>query len=220
MHRPAEPQLPMVKTSPAGAPTGRIRIAPDLLKRAREHDELAIVTLFSRFIPSEEQIVEVEFLGSQGLWGLGPHSFACVTARRVSALKVGAVGQVSYQDAFLEEVQGMALHQPTGFMLFLGASVGTLSLGFMYAGWLEAAAPEPILALSGALLCLAATLLFFASWVRLYYRWVTSGLVVKTSGGARIIIPASRRLVGRVTTIQRQLSILRDVRRATMAYSH
>jgi hypothetical protein len=48
------------------------------VKRAKRGDERAIATLFKQFVPEDEQVVAVDYLGVQGFYGLGTSSFACV----------------------------------------------------------------------------------------------------------------------------------------------
>ena len=75
--------------------------------------------MFSQFIPAEEKIYRVEYLGVQGLWGIGTHSFACVTERRVSSIRVKLFGAVEYQDASLEYLNSGAIQHPSKVLLYV-----------------------------------------------------------------------------------------------------
>jgi hypothetical protein len=69
-----------------------------LLRLAKSGDKQAIPTLFKQFLAVDEQIAAADYLGVQGLWGIGTSSFACVTSRRTAGVRVKIFGEVTYQD--------------------------------------------------------------------------------------------------------------------------
>jgi hypothetical protein len=90
-----------------------------LIHRACNRDTDAITTMFRQFIPSDEGVAVVEYLGSPGVV-FKSRSFACVTDRRVASLIVKRLGQIIYQDGVLESLNSAVLYQPSrisGFFL-------------------------------------------------------------------------------------------------------
>lgn len=101
------------------AAEGSIKIQQSLLRRAVNNDAEALSLMFHQFIPPDEEIKFVEFLGINGFWGFGQRSFACVTDRRIAALKVGAFREVIYQDGYLEHTNSGIVYQPSRFKLYV-----------------------------------------------------------------------------------------------------
>lgn len=118
---------------PAGADAPDIRNAAQgsLVERARQRDTQAITTMFRQFIPPEEPIVAVEYLGSVGMI-FRTHSFACVTDRRVASLQVKGFGQIIYQDGLIEAIKSGVLYQPSRLAsTILGPLATILTLGMI-----------------------------------------------------------------------------------------
>jgi hypothetical protein len=149
-----------------------------LLGRAQQGDTQAIALMFRQFIGPEEEILAVEYLGIQGLWGLGTRSFACVTDRRVAALRVKVFGAVEYQDGMLEQVNSGAIVQPSRLGLYLfviGISIVTLGIG----------------------------LLLLPLTVRAFYRFKKSGLVLSVREGLSVYLFADRKLLPMANSVYR-----------------
>jgi hypothetical protein len=163
-----------------------VQIQSSILSRAKRHDAEAIATMFGQFLPQDERIYSVEYLGVQGLW-LGTHSFACVTNRRVAALRVKVFGAVQYQDGTLEHVNSGVVHQPSLLLLYLwvvGVSILTLGIG----------------------------LLLLPLTVRLFYRIKKSGLILAVREGIGVYIFCDRKLVMKATELYRTIAALREGR--------
>jgi hypothetical protein len=98
--------------APRDPTSGQIQIESSLLQRAKQNDAEATHTMFRQFIPADEELLFAEYLGVQGLWWVGRHSFACLTNRRICSLTVGAWGEVVYQDGLLEHYNSGVIYQP------------------------------------------------------------------------------------------------------------
>lgn len=118
---PITPDAPEVRKAASGS----------LIAKARNRDGDAIKTMFRQFIPTEEKIVAVEYLGSPGLI-FKTHSFACVSDRRVASLRVKRMGEITYQDGAIESVNSAVLYQPSRISHFL--SIVTLGLANLVPG--------------------------------------------------------------------------------------
>jgi hypothetical protein len=103
-----------------------IDIPKSILERARANDSDALQTMFRQFIAADEEIVMAEYFGVQGLWWVGRHSFACLTDKRIASLMVGSMGELVYQDGFLEHSNSGIVHQPG--LLGLYITVGLFSI--------------------------------------------------------------------------------------------
>lgn len=119
--RPAGAESPDISRTTRGS----------LLERARQREVDAITTMFRQFIPPEEQVVAVEYLGTLGIL-FRTHSFACVTNRRVASLQVKSLGQITYQDGLIEAINSGVLHQPSRLSsVLLGPIASLLTLGLI-----------------------------------------------------------------------------------------
>ena len=98
---------------------GTIRVKTSVLRQAKNNNADAICSMFQQFIPEDEEIYRVEYLGIKGVFGIGASSFACLTRRRVADITVGFFGEVTYEDAFLEQIKSSAIYQPSRLSLFI-----------------------------------------------------------------------------------------------------
>jgi hypothetical protein len=169
---------------------GSISIGSSVLERARENDTEAIEIMFRQFLPDDEKIHYLQYLGLKGLWGIGTHEFVCLTERRVADITVGRFGEINYQDGYLECINSTVIHQPSKLMLYL-------MVGFycLYS-----------LALVGI------PLLFLPFVFQAYYRFVKCGVVLMVKEGIPIYMFASRKYINRVNTLCRQITIVREDR--------
>jgi hypothetical protein len=111
------------------APDVRTATEVSLVQRARQRDTAAITTMFRQFLPTEERLAVVEYLGSIGLL-FKTHSFACVTDRRVASLLVRRGGNIEYVDGVIDAVNSAQLYQPPRFSL-TRLLLGYLTLGLL-----------------------------------------------------------------------------------------
>jgi hypothetical protein len=105
---------------------GVIKIEQSLMQRAKNNEFAAIAKMFQQFLPEDETILAAEYLGIQGLWGIGTLSFACITNRRVAAIRTGRFGEVTFQDGCLEYINSGVIYQPSKLWLYV---VTALTLG-------------------------------------------------------------------------------------------
>jgi len=190
----------------ATAPTPPARVNPgaSLLARARGHDQQAIVTMFRQFIPADEQIHAAEFLGTQGLWGVGTQSFVCVTSRRFASLRVRLLGEIVYEDAMLEDVNSGGVSQPSR-LLFIPWFAGWF-LPLIVIGWRIHPAVLVILLVIGIALLPVV--------IRLFYRLFKCGIQMWVASRQRRSISAfsDRKLLGRANAVYRAALTVRESR--------
>lgn len=137
-----------------------------LLQRARAGDRGALETMFRQFLPQTDAILTTAFLGTQGLWGIGTHSFGCVTQRRAASLRVSTFGRIVFQESLSANVNGGRIHQPSRVWLYLLAAAWVL--------WpLSAAVGGPV-AVAGLLFTIPSLPLV----IRFYHGRVKSGALL------------------------------------------
>jgi hypothetical protein len=187
------PQLPPPEFPQPQSTSSAQAARPDssLIARAKMNDRQALETMFSQFLPEGEQIIDAQYLGVLGLWGIGTHSFAAVTSRRVATLRISLLGGIHYQEGALEYVNSAAAHQPSIVSLYFGvARYALVSLVVaIFAGvgihW------------AVSLLIILLAILGVPVYVRFYYRKHKSGLVLWIREGVQVyaFIDRARMLV-------------------------
>ena len=196
--------------------------------RAIHGDRQALESMFRQFIPNDEVIEDVAYLGQKGVLGFGTHSFAAVTDRRVASLKIAALGEVAYSDGYHEQINSSVVYQPSRLreLLIAGAAVG---------GWLvclflfvnhrsrpngrlasdpkvpELGFSEPLLLL-GIVAWLAIGFAVAPAMARLIYRASKSGLVLVVRGGVKVYCFADRRRLGYANRLASVATIARERR--------
>ena len=204
--QPPPRQEPAPQTPPAvAAPAPTIATpppAPSLLDRAKADDQEAIATMFAQFLPRDEQILEGHYLGVLGFWGIGTHSFAAVTARRVATLRISLLGGVEYQDGSLEYVNSAAVFQPTKVMLYVYSAV-TVLVFFVLGFALHPAASIGTLLLGILVLPLV---------IRFYYRRHKSGIVLWIREGLQVYAFIDRKRMRLSNQLYRLCMNLREER--------
>ena len=160
-----------------------------LLDRACREDPAALATVFGEFLPAGETILDVRYLGLKGLWGLGTHSFACVTDRRVAVLELKLLGGVEYHDGALEELNSGIINQPSRLGLYVFVAVT-------------------------ALLTLGVALLLLPLTLRVYYSFKKTGLVFWVREGVSVFLFTDRKRLPAAADLYRMTSALREVRLA------
>jgi hypothetical protein len=201
----APPQEPATQTPPPVAPptaVGAPPPPPSLLDRAKADDQEAIATMFAQFLPRGERVLEGHYLGVLGFWGIGTHSFAAVTPRRIATMRLSLLGGVQYQDGSLEYVNSAAVYQPSKVMLYVYAAAISLVF-FVYGLTVHPAAAIGLLILSFLLLPLTA---------RVYYRFKKSGIVLWIREGLQLYAFIDRRRMRVSNQLYRMCTDLREER--------
>jgi len=173
---------------------GMIDFEASVLARAKLNDADALATMFKQFVSEDETVIATEYLGTDGMWGMGTHSFGCLTNRRVGTLRVGAFGEVVYQDGYLEHLTSMVVWQPSKLGLYVWSfflllfAIGTFGLA----------------------------LLLFPFMVKTYYRFNKCGLVFVVREGVSVYMFTNRKLLTRANALYRATVMHREKRaRAT-----
>jgi hypothetical protein len=167
-----------------------IRIEPSILESAKQNGQEAIKTMFSQFIPVDEQIMAVDYLGVQGLWWVGRHSFACVSERRIAAIMVGPWGEVIYQDGLLEHYNSGVIYQPGLLGLYIICAVYVLV----------------------SLSLFGLPLILFPYVVQYYYRVNKCGLVWVIRDGVSVYLFTNRKSLTKANRLYRLVADLHDKR--------
>jgi tetratricopeptide (TPR) repeat protein len=175
-----------------------------LLDRAKQGDTEAIGLMFRQFIGPEEHLLAAEYLGTRGIFGLGTHSFGCVTDRRVADIELGLFGRLVYQDAYLEHVNSSAFYQPSLLLLYLSI------FGIGAAGVLGAFASGLGVLVAALILALTALLIVFAA--RIYFHFVKSGVLFWVREGIPVYIFANRKRLPQAARVWRLCAQARDER--------
>jgi hypothetical protein len=177
---------------------GSISIGSSILEQARENDAKSIETMFRQFLPNDEKIHYVQYLGLKGLWGIGTHEFVCLTEKRAADITVSLFGEVTYQDGYLECINSTFIYQPSKLKLYM--IVGTYCLYSAFA------------------LFIPLVLLPFI--FQAYYRFVKCGAVLMVQEGIPIYMFANRKYISRVNALCRQLTIVREDRMKLIKKMH
>ncbi|WP_088893800.1 hypothetical protein [Leptolyngbya ohadii] len=186
---------------------GEIRIETSLLQRAVEDDQQALIVMFKQFISEDEQCYFLQYLGIEGFWGFGVRSFGCLTDRRVATIQVGFLGEVTYQDGFLEFINSCVIYQPSKLYLYIYVLlIASLPL---WSFLLPTGFPANVVAF---LITSALSILLFPLAVRLYYRFFKCGLVFWVREGVPVYIFANRKFLRRANSLFRNSVIAREQR--------
>lgn len=169
---------------------GEIKIEPSILSRAIKNDQEALLMMFKQFIPEGEDIYYVQYLGLQGLWGIGTRSFACLTERRVADITVARFGEFTYQDGYLEAVNSSIVYQPSKLSLYFWIGFSILL----------------------AIPTFGITLLLLPFIVQGYYRLVKCGIVFVIKEGVPVYMFTNRKYLRRANFLCRSITILRENR--------
>jgi hypothetical protein len=187
-----------------------IRIASSIIQQAIQDNPDAIATMFKQFLPENESIQLVQYLGLQGLWGFGTHEFACLTNRRIADITVGRFGKINYQDGYLEHINSSYIFQPSKLKLYI-------TVGFLFSiPLLNFITLLPSLQFFGAfiitLILFGLALILLPLVVQWYYRFNKCGIVIAVRGGIPIYIFTNRRLLTRANALCRYMTISREER--------
>lgn len=184
---PTQPSAPPAGSQPAQPSTHSSTAASpptaSLLDRAKANDEQALATLFGQFLPGHEQILNSQYLGVLGMWGIGTHSFAALTTHRVAHIRISILGRIIYQDGYLEYLNSSALNQPSRLSLYIYTVAISILFGI-------AGLPLGII---GVALGVALSIVLLPITVRLYYRYMKIGVVLWVREGLSIQIFIDRK---------------------------
>lgn len=195
---------------------GEVKIQPSLLERAIGNNPEALEIMFKQFIPEDEEINISQYLGIKGLWGIGAHSFTCLTHRRVADISVGRFGEVIYQDGYLEFINSSAVLQPSKLALYLFVITWVflsfllaLVIGSTITSWVFG--NLVILVIVTALVFMLLTLLV-PFIVKFYYGAVKCGIIFWIKEGIPVYIFANRKFIVRANMFCREVALQREKR--------
>lgn len=204
---------------------GQIVVVKSILKRAMANDSEALATMFHQFIPNDENIQFSEYLGVEGMWGIGRRSFACVTTRRIASLKIGAFKEVVYQDGYLEHTNSGIIYQPSKLLMYILMVVvtclavylsSTLYTYMNFAQIMNQGEQTRMPLIFAIIVGLVLLPLFWLFSVRLFYRFNKCGLVWWIREGVAVYIFANRGKLLRANHLYRLCTRLRDERIKTV----
>lgn len=162
-----------------------IQFESSVLQQARQGNKNAIRKMFSSFIGDGEQIIDVEYFGSYGVF-FTTKSYVCLTDKKIYTMQYGPFGKIILSDAFLEEVNSGVIYQPSVFQLYF----------------------------VGILLCVSLFgIILLNAWIRLFYQINKSGLVWSIREGFSVYAFANRSSLSKVNAIWRKVSVLREQRK-------
>jgi hypothetical protein len=204
---------------------GSIKIEQSILRRAINNDPEALSLMFHQFIPPNEEIRFAEFLGVNGLWGVGDRCFGCATEKRIASIRVGAFKEVIYQDGYLEHINSGVVYQPSKLKMYIFMVVATIiSLYISSSLWaLIYSLMNPrrgvmvdedfwLPFIFGLVVLIALSPLTWIVAAQLYYRVVKCGLVWSVREGVNIYVFANRNKLIRANHLYRISTELRDER--------
>jgi hypothetical protein len=186
-----------------------------LVGRARAGDKEAIETMFRQFIPPDEPIDSVAFLGLRGLLGIGVHSFGAVTSRRAAGLEVSVLGGVVYRDGYYEHLNSAAVFQPSRLLqMTVSCVIGALwvvALAAVLLGDSSAVGKS-----FGALAIVGLFIVTIPLGTKLFYHFVKSGLVLVVREGVSVVVWADRTRLPIANQLSQRASQLREARLRAM----
>lgn len=208
--------------------TAAIKVERSLLDRAKGNDLEAITTMFRQFMSPDETIYFAEHCGLLGFWGLGTHSFACLSNRRLASLQVGAFGRVHYNDGFLEHGNSGVVYQPSLLKLYIWAAYGAV-ISLLVLGSALVAANMVLDMLGGTLgqltgmltVVLGTGLGFLTVYltIQLYHRFNKCGLMWWIREGISVYVFTNRSKMSRANNLYRMLCQVRDERLKNVGHS-
>lgn len=190
-----------------------------LISRARAGDKQAIETMFRQFIPPDEPIDSVAFLGLKGLLGIGVHSFGALTARRAASLEVTALGGLTYSDGYHEHINGTVVFHPSRLLqIIVSYSIGIFWVVLL--ATLLLSEGSRLGKVFGVLAVLGLIILTIPITAKLFYHFVKSGLVLVVREGVSVMVFADRNSLPIANQLSQRASQLREVRLRTMPGSN
>jgi len=194
---------------------GTVKIRPSILSSAMNNNPEALETMFRQFIPDDEEIYVSQYLGLKGLWGVGAHSFTCLTRRRVADISVGRFGEVIYQDGYLEFINSSIVFQPSKLALYFFVTtwfaLSILLTFFIFSVMFQISASIVFTALF-SIIALMFCLFLIPFIVKIYYSQVKCGIVFWIKEGVPIYIFANRKFIVRANMFCREVTLRREAR--------
>lgn len=196
------------------AATGRLHVEASLLDMAKQGDKEALEAMFKSFITlDDEEIIHTEYLGLQGLWGIGSHSFACVTNKRVADIAITPLlREVIYQDGYLEYINSGVIRQPSRLWLYvlwaIVVLISAVSLLGIVNDWLMPLLVKSIL----SLIVIVFTVLLLPLITRIFYSLKTCGLVFWVREGVPIYVFTRHNRLSKARNLYRIYSECREAR--------
>lgn len=164
---------------------GKVKFKSSVIKRAVCGNKEAVTTMFRTFVGTEEQILDVRYFGSHGLWLNRTRSFVCLTDKRIAIIQHGSFNRVCYQDAFIEGVNSGIIYQPSVFKLYAVSILLVLSLF---------------------------GIILIPLWIQLFYVLNKSGMVWSIREGFSIYAFANRSKINEVNLFWRHVAEVRTLR--------
>ena len=206
----ADAQIKKIEVKSRGA----IKIEPSLMKRAKNNEFAALERIFQQFLPENEPVRTAEYLGVQGLWGIGTLSFACSTDRRAASIRRSFLGELNYQDGCIEYINSGIIYQPSKFWLYLVnlilivfalyiAVSGFSLISFIYStAW----------ALAWFILVMAIGIALMPLATRIYYSFFKCGLVFVIREGVSVYLFTDRNRMNIANRLYRTVMQARENR--------
>lgn len=201
---------------PPAAPAGGIN--KSLTARAQSGDRQAIETMFRQFTPPDETYYAVDYLGFEGLWIFGTHSFGALTDRRVAALRMTMWGEVVYQDGFLESINSNVFYQPSKLWLY----ISLISIAFSHlSGWVatimlamdyEESTERLLTILVGTIVWAVFAFISALTAIKWFHWFKKSGAAFIIKEGVTVFIFTDRSRMSLANDLFRRLCFLREQR--------
>lgn len=192
---------------------GEVKIQPSILSRAIDNNPEALEIMFRQFIPEDEEIYLSQYLGLKGLWGMGAHSFTCLTHRRVADISVGRFGEVIYQDGYLEFINSSIIFQPSKLALyFFVITWFALSALLSFAVFAVVSMSQVIVAFLLSVIVFMFFLFLVPFIVKVYYSQVKCGIIFWIKEGVPVYIFANRKYIVRANMFCREVTLHREAR--------
>jgi len=209
----------MQYTQPAAAPQAPAGgINKSLTARAQSGDRQAIETMFRQFTPPDETYYAVDYLGFEGLWIFGTHSFGALTDRRVAALRMTMWGEVVYQDGFLESINSNVFYQPSKLWLY----ISLISIAFSHlSGWVatimlaldyEESTDRLLTILVGTIVWAVFAFISALTAIKWFHWFKKSGAAFIIKEGVTVFIFTDRSRMSLANDLFRRLCFLREQR--------
>jgi hypothetical protein len=197
---------------PSSQEKGSIRIESSVLRMAKQGDVQATALMFKQFVPEDESVYFAEYLGVEGFWGIGTHSFGCLTDRRVASIRVGAFGEVVYQDGYIDYVNSGVVYQPSKLMLYLAIIICTLVALGSAAGIVLGIIQGRAEIIATCVIWFLGSLIALPVSVKIFYRLKKCGVVFWIREGICVYLFTNRGRLVKANRLYRNLTQLREQR--------
>jgi len=197
---------------PSSQEKGSIRIESSVLRLAKQGDVQATAMMFKQFVPEDENVYFAEYLGVEGFWGMGTHSFGCLTDRRVASIRVGAFGEVIYQDGYIDYVNSGVVYQPSKFMLYLAIIICTVVACASAVGIVVGIVENITQIIVSGIIWFLVSLIALPISVKVFYRLKKCGVVFWIREGICVYVFTNRGRLVKANRLYRNLTQLREQR--------